>query len=70
MGPVPNPVPVTGLSDQDMPQPPPIVLSSSDDDEEQPSNDYPPGYMPITHYMEVQVKIRQINSCCILEILY
>lgn len=56
MGPTPEPLPNGGLSDEEMPQQPPIFLSSSDDedDTEEPINpDYPAGYLPIAHHIQI-----------------
>ena len=57
MGPVPEPVPSSNLSDEEMPSHPPIVIES--DEEEDFSDDqlanYPPGYIPIQQHIEIQV---------------
>ncbi|XP_018016065.1 male-enhanced antigen 1 [Hyalella azteca] len=55
MSPTPEPDHSGNLSDEEMPQQPPIFLSSSSDEEqEEPNPDYPAGYMPIGHHIEVQ----------------
>jgi hypothetical protein len=57
MSPTPEPDHSGNLSDEEMPQQPPIFLSSSSDEEqEEPNPDYPAGYMPIGHHIEVQVR--------------
>ncbi|KAF2365890.1 hypothetical protein FHG87_003359 [Trinorchestia longiramus] len=56
MGPTPEPDHTGNLSDEEMPQQPPIFLSSSSDEEqdEDPNPDFPPGYMPIGHHIQIQ----------------